>query len=96
MNESQISYEGNSSINQIKKTNKKSKFKLSLYDLEKICLLGVGSSGEVYLVQDKNTKKKLALKKVKYTEDEKTNSQIETNSRIFSIFRIEWSTSCRK
>ena len=89
INESQISYEGNSSINQIKKTNKKSKFKLSLYDLEKICLLGVGSSGEVYLVQDKNTKKKLALKKVKYTEDEKTNSQIETEVKLSKFLKHE-------
>ena len=91
INESQISYEGSTtnSINQFKKTNKKSKFKLNLYDLEKIKLLGVGSSGEVYLVQDSKTKKKLALKKVKYTEDEKANSQIETEVRLSNSLKHE-------
>ena len=38
----------------------KNKIKLSLYDLQKLALLGAGSSGEVYLVQDTETKKKLA------------------------------------
>ena len=89
INESQISYEGSSIINQFKKTNKKSKFKLNLYDLEIITLLGVGSSGEVYLVQDSKTKKKLALKKVKYTEDEKTNNQIETEVKLSKFLKHE-------
>ena len=59
MNESQISYEANNtSINHLKDHKIKKKFKLSLYQLQKIALLGAGSSGEVYLVQDNTTKKK--------------------------------------
>ena len=92
INESQISYEGNTGINlinQFKKTSTKNKFKLNLYDLEKIGLLGAGSSGEVYLVQDSKTKKKLALKVVKYTEDKKTNEQIENEVKLSRFLKHE-------
>ena len=89
MNESQISYEASSSINHIKDHKIKKKFKLSLYQLQKIALLGAGSSGEVYLVQDTVTKKKLALKTVKYTEDEKTKSQIETEVKLSTLLKHE-------
>ena len=89
INESQISYEPNSSANQIKGPKIKKKFKLNLYELQKICLLGAGSSGEVYLVQDTKTKKKLALKEVKYTEDEKTKMQIETEVKLSSLLKHE-------
>ena len=89
MNESQISYEANSSINHIKENKIKKKFKLSLYHLQKIALLGAGSSGEVYLVQDTVTKKKLALKTVKYTEDEKTKNQLETEVKLSTLLKHE-------
>jgi serine/threonine protein kinase len=90
MNESQISYEANASINNHLKDHKiKKKFKLSLYQLQKITLLGAGSSGEVYLVQDTVTKKKLALKTVKYTEDEKTKTQIETEVKLSTLLKHE-------
>jgi mitogen-activated protein kinase kinase 1 len=87
MNESQISYDAsNMSINHLNDHNKiKKKKKLSLYDLQKLALLGAGSSGEVYLVQDTETKKKLALKTVKYTEDEKTKNQLETEVKLSTI-----------
>ena len=94
INESQISYEANSSIQNMnlnfqehKKVKKK--FKLSLYQLQKLALLGVGASGEVYLVQDNKTKKKLALKSVKYTEDEKTKSQLETEVKLGTLLKHE-------
>ncbi len=87
VNESQISYDAsNISINHLNDHNKiKKKIKLSLYDLQKLALLGAGSSGEVYLVQDTETKKKLALKKVKYTGDEKTKNQLETEVKLSNI-----------
>jgi mitogen-activated protein kinase kinase 1 len=87
MNESQISYDAsNMSINHLNDHSKiKKKKKLSLYDLQKLALLGAGSSGEVYLVQDTETKKKLALKTVKYTEDEKTKNQLETEVKLSTI-----------
>jgi len=90
-NESQISYDVNSSCaqhtNEQHKTKKK--FKLSLYELHKLALLGAGASGEVYLVQDNVTKKKLALKCVKYVEDEKTISQLETEVKLSNILKHE-------
>ena len=90
MNQSQISYDANASINKNLKDHKiKKKFKLSLYQLQKITLLGAGSSGEVYLVQDTVTKKKLALKTVKYTEDEKTKTQIETEVKLSTLLKHE-------
>ena len=90
MNESQISYDATASINNHLKDHKiKKKFKLSLYQLQKITLLGAGSSGEVYLVQDTVTKKKLALKTVKYTEDEKTKTQIETEVKLSTLLKHE-------
>ena len=94
INESQISYEANSSFQNMNISypeNKKvkKKFKLSLYQLQKLALLGVGASGEVYLVQDTKTKKKLALKSVKYTEDEKTKAQLETEVKLGSLLKHE-------
>ena len=89
MNESQISYEANTSINHLKDHKVKKKFKLSLYNLQKLSLLGAGASGEVYLVQDTETKKKLALKTVKYTEDEKEKSQIETEVNLSTLLKHE-------
>ena len=94
INESQISYEANSSfqnmnLNFQEHKKVKKKFKLSLYQLQKLALLGAGASGEVYLVQDTNTKKKLALKSVKYTEDEKTKSQIETEVKLSNLLKHE-------
>ena len=64
INESQISYEGNASVqNSINNAEHKvkKKFKLSLYQLQKLALLGAGASGEVYLVQDTITKKKISF-----------------------------------
>ena len=94
INESQISYETNNSFQNInlacaepKKVRKK--FKLSLYQLQKLALLGVGASGEVYLVQDTQTKKKLALKSVKYTEEEKTQAQLETEVKLGTLLKHE-------
>ena len=94
INESQISYEANSSfqnmnLNFQEHKKVKKKFKLSLYQLQKLALLGVGASGEVYLVQDTKTKKKLALKSVKYTEDEKTKSQLETEVKLGTLLKHE-------
>ena len=89
INESQISYELSSSINQMKEHKIKKKFKLSLYKLQKLALLGAGASGEVYLVQDIETKKKLALKEVKYTDEEKTKNQIETEVKLGSLLKHE-------
>ena len=94
INESQISYEANSSfqnmnLNFQEHKKVKKKFKLSLYQLQKLALLGAGASGEVYLVQDTNTKKKLALKSVKYTEDEKTKSQLETEVKLGNLLKHE-------
>ena len=62
INESQISYEANSSfqnmnLNFQEHKKVKKKFKLSLYQLQKLALLGAGASGEVYLIQDTKTKK---------------------------------------
>ena len=97
INESQISYEANSSFQSMPMNmvhpehNKKvkKKFRLSLYQLQKIGLIGAGASGEVYLVQDSITKKKLALKSVKYTEDEKNKSQVETEVKLATILKHE-------
>ena len=94
INESQISYEANNSfqnmnLNFQEHKKVKKKFKLSLYQLQKLALLGVGASGEVYLVQDTKTKKKLALKSVKYTEDEKTKSQLETEVKLGTLLKHE-------
>ena len=95
INESQISYETNLSFQNInipsfpEKKKVKKKFKLSLYQLQKLALLGVGASGEVYLVQDTKTKKKLALKSVKYTEDEKTKTQLETEVKLGTLLKHE-------
>ena len=95
INESQISYEANTSFQNMNITsfqeNKKTKkkFKLSLYQLQKLTLLGAGASGEVYLVQDTKTKKKLALKSVKYTEDEKTKNQLETEVKLGTLLKHE-------
>ena len=89
INESQISYEANTSMNHLKDHKIKKKFKLSLYNLQKLALLGAGASGEVYLVQDTETKKKLALKTVKYTEDEKTKNQIETEVKLSTLLKHE-------
>ena len=94
INESQISYETNTSFQNMNLAfpeNKKvkKKFKLSLYQLQKLALLGVGASGEVYLVQDTKTKKKLALKSVKYTEEEKTKAQLEIEVKLGSLLKHE-------
>ena len=95
INESQISYETNLSFQNMnissfpEKKKVKKKFKLSLYQLQKLALLGVGASGEVYLVQDTKTKKKLALKSVKYTEDEKTKNQLETEVKLGTLLKHE-------
>ena len=95
INESQISYDTNLSFQNInipsfpEKQKVKKKFKLSLYQLQKLALLGVGASGEVYLVQDTKTKKKLALKSVKYTEDEKTKTQLETEVKLGTLLKHE-------
>ena len=95
INESQISYDTNLSFQNVKipsfteKKKVKKKFKLSLYQLQKLALLGVGASGEVYLVQDTMTKKKLALKSVKYTEDEKTKAQLETEVKLGTLLKHE-------
>ena len=95
INESQISYDTNLSFQNInmpsfpEKKKVKKKFKLSLYQLQKLALLGVGASGEVYLVQDTMTKKKLALKSVKYTEDEKTRAQLETEVKLGTLLKHE-------
>ena len=90
INESQISYEGNASVqNSINNAEHKikKKFKLSLYQLQKLALLGAGASGEVYLVQDTITKKKLALKSVKYSEEEKTKAQLETEVKLGTLLK---------
>ena len=95
INESQISYDTNLSFQNLniasfpEKKKVKKKFKLSLYQLQKLALLGVGASGEVYLVQDTKTKKKLALKSVKYTEDEKTKNQLETEVKLGTLLKHE-------
>ena len=95
INESQISYDTNLSFQNVnipsfpEKKKVKKKFKLSLYQLQKLALLGVGASGEVYLVQDTMTKKKLALKSVKYTEDEKTKAQLETEVKLGTLLKHE-------
>ena len=90
MNESQISYDtSNLSTNNIKNNSKKKKFKLSLYQLQKLALLGAGSSGEVYLVQDTQSKIKLAQKTVRYTEDEKTKNQLETEVKLSTLLKHE-------
>ena len=95
INESQISYDTNLSFQNVnipsfpEKKKVKKKFKLSLYQLQKLALLGVGASGEVYLVQDTKTKKKLALKSVKYTEDEKTEAQLETEVKLGTLLKHE-------
>ena len=93
INESQISYDTVSNLNlkfnenQNNNHEHKKKFKLSLYNLQKLYLLGAGSSGEVHLVQDKETKKKLALKSVKYNEEVK--KQIENEVRLSSLLKHE-------
>ena len=102
INESQISYEASNASFQNNISNKsnnisnnaeqhkvKKKFKLSLYQLQKLALLGAGSSGEVYLVQDTVTKKKLALKSVKYSEEEKTKAQLETEVKLGTLLKHE-------
>ena len=90
VNESQISYDTCS----IKYENKnipkeKKKFKLSLYTLEKKCNLGSGASGDVYLVEDTQTHKKLALKTVKYTDEEKVEQQLGTKVKLSSLLKHE-------
>ena len=90
MNESQISYDAsNLSTNNKKNNNIRKKFKLSLYQLQKLALLGAGSSGEVYLVQDTQSKIKLAQKTVRYTEDEKTKNQLETEVKLSTLLKHE-------
>lgn len=63
--------------------------KFSLYDLQKLDHLGSGISGDVYLIQHVTTKKLLALKTVRYKNDEKTKSQIETEVKVSSEVRNE-------
>lgn len=88
VNESQISLETNNS-NYSKDNKIKKKCKLSLYNLNKLGLLGFGASGKVYLVEDSDTKKKLALKIVKYEENEKAKSQIEKEVKISPLLKHE-------
>lgn len=86
MYESQISFDGSTSFNF---NGPKPKFKLSLYRLEKIKLIGAGSSGEVYLVQDISTHKKLAIKQVKYTGEETVKKQIENEVKLGTELKHE-------
>ena len=86
VNESQISYDTVSIKNYPKE---KKKFKLSLYTLQKISNLGSGASGDVYLVQDSQTHKKLALKTVKYSNEEKVEQQLETEVKLSSMLKHE-------
>ena len=90
VNESQISYDTSSiKIDTSQKTKEKKKFKLSLYTLEKKSNLGSGASGDVYLVEDTQTHKKLALKTVKYTNEEKVEQQLETEVKLSSLLKHE-------
>lgn len=57
-------------------------------------LLGSGASGEVYLIQDKKTKKKLALKTVKYTNEETAKKQLETEVKLSSELKNENIIKC--
>lgn len=66
----------------------------SLYNLDKIDRLGGGASGEVYLIQDKETKKLLALKTVKYSNEEKVKKQLETEVKINSELKSEYIIRC--
>lgn len=65
------------------------KVQLSLVNLVKIKLIGAGTSGEVYLVQDKNTKIKMALKSAKLSEDPKTKENLEKEVALNSILKHE-------
>ena len=96
VNESQISYDTASiKIDTSKNYPKeKRKFKLSLYTLEKICNLGSGASGDVFLVQDSQTHKKLALKTVKYSNEEKVEQQLETEVKLSSMLKHENIIKC--
>ena len=90
VNESQISYDTSSiKIEPSQKIKEKKKFKLSLYTLEKKSNLGSGASGDVYLVEDTQTHKKLALKTVKYTDEKKVEQQLETEVKLSSLLKHE-------
>ena len=96
VNESQISYDTASIKIETSKNypKEKKKFKLSLYTLEKICNLGSGASGDVFLVQDSQTHKKLALKTVKYSNEEKVEQQLETEVKLSSMLKHENIIKC--
>ena len=72
----------------------KKKFHLSLYNLKKIGRLGGGASGEVFLIQDVETKKLLALKTVQYSSEEKVQKQLETEVKLNSELKSDYTIRC--
>jgi serine/threonine protein kinase len=74
----------------ILKEKRKEKIKLSINDLEKTDLLGSGVSGEVFLLRHKEQQKKfLALKVIRFKNDEKLKNLIETEVKVLHECRSD-------
>ena len=73
----------------ILKNKRKKKIETKCLHIRKKSNLGSGVSEDVYLVEDTQVCKKLTLKTVKYTDEEKVEQQLETKVKLSSLLKHE-------